>query len=102
MEEVQVSVNATWYTLDEVGHHGAKVSSNVLKDLCIFVVLGFQEHPGEIHVLQEQRAHGEGVALQRAARAVEIRGRWTVRQPKAEVATSGDPGVTTCCELTCR
>lgn len=36
----------TWYTLDEIGHHGTEVSSDVLEDLCIFVILSFQKHPG--------------------------------------------------------
>lgn len=54
----------TWYTLDEVGHHGAEVSSDVLEDLCIFVILSFQEHPGQIHILQEQSAQSQGVTFQ--------------------------------------
>lgn len=40
------SLLSTWYTLDEVGHHGTEVSSDVLEDLGVFVILSFQEHPG--------------------------------------------------------
>lgn len=57
----------TWHTLYEVGHHGAEVNSNVFEDLGVFVVLGFQEHPRQIHVLQEEGAQGEGVTLQSPA-----------------------------------
>lgn len=54
----------TWYALDEVGDHCAEVSSNILEDLGVFVVLCLQQHPGEVHILQEESAQGEGVTLQ--------------------------------------
>lgn len=57
-------LRATWNTLDEVCHHGAEVSPCILEDFSIFVVLSFQVHPRQIHVLQEQSTHGEAVALQ--------------------------------------
>ena len=52
------SFPSTWHTLDEIGHHGAEVSPDVLKDFCIFVILSFQEHSRQIHILQEESAQG--------------------------------------------
>jgi hypothetical protein len=63
LREQEASV-VHWDTLDEVGHHGTEVSSDVLEDLRIFVILGFQKHPGKIHILQEQSAQGQGIAFQ--------------------------------------
>lgn len=59
-----VGAVATWNTLDEIGHHGTEVSSDVLQDFCIFVILGFQQHPSQIHIFQEESAQGEGVTFQ--------------------------------------
>lgn len=78
----------TWYTLDQVGHHGTEVSSNVLEDFCIFVILGFQKHPGEIHILQEQSAHGEGVTFQSSVCTVGLQGKqrdaqWRSHKPNS-------------------
>lgn len=56
----------TWYTLDKVGHHRTKVSSDVFKDLGVFIVFSFQVHSSQIHIFQEQSAKGKGVAFQSA------------------------------------
>lgn len=40
------------------------MSSDVLEDFRIFVILSFQQHPSQIHVFQEESAQGEGVAFQ--------------------------------------
>lgn len=61
-----LTLGRTWHTLDEVGHHGAKVSTDVLEDLCVFVILSLQEHAGQIHIFQEQSTQGERVAFQSA------------------------------------
>lgn len=53
----------TWHTLNEVSHCGAEVSSDVLEDLSIFVILCFQKHPGLIHILQEQCTQSKGVTF---------------------------------------
>lgn len=47
---------STWNTLDEIGYHGTEMSPDVLEDFCVFVILCFQEHPCQIHILQEQSA----------------------------------------------
>lgn len=60
----QECFKATWNALDEVCHHGAEVSPYILEDFGIFVILNFQVHPRQIHILQEESPHGEAVTLQ--------------------------------------
>lgn len=67
---------STWYTLDEIGYHGAEMSPDVLEDFCIFVILSFQEHPCQIHILQEQSAQGQRVTFQSSVCALHLQRRW--------------------------
>lgn len=51
-------------TLYEVGHHGAKVGSDVSEDLHVFVVLSLQKHSGQVHILQKESAKSQSVTFQ--------------------------------------
>lgn len=67
---------STWNTLDEIGHHGAEMSPDVLEDFCIFVILSFQEHPCQIHIFQEQSAQGQRVTFQSSVCALQLQRKW--------------------------
>ncbi len=54
----------TWGTLYEVGHHGTEVSSNVFENLHVFVILSFQKHPGQVHILKKESAQGQRITFQ--------------------------------------
>lgn len=58
-------------TLDEIGHHPTEVGSDVLQHVQLLLVLRLQEHPREVHILEEQGPQRQGIPLQRAIGAVQ-------------------------------
>lgn len=59
----------TWDTLYKVSRHSTEVSSDVFEDLHVFVILSFQKHPGQVHILKKERAQGQGITFQRSISA---------------------------------
>lgn len=66
--------SVTWDTLDEVGHHATEVGSDVLEDLQLFVVLGLQQHAGQVHILQKESAQSQRITLQSPVSTAQRRG----------------------------
>lgn len=59
----QIVTVDTWHTLDEVGHHAAEMSSDILQDLQLFIVFCLQEHACQIHILQEKSTQSQRIPL---------------------------------------
>lgn len=64
-------ITLTGDTLDEIGHHPAEMGSDVFQHVQLLLILSLQEHPGQVHILEEQGSQRQGVTLQSPVGAAE-------------------------------